>query len=189
MNERDEEQSEGRRPRVVDKRVSTGGSPSDRAEQGPTTEGAAAEGPTQHPPPDEEKSAQGPLPDRSEPSSTGEAPAPGGDPEAERVWTPEQEAEARRLAEEMARIPALDWVANAAVTLVNVAATKLDRGDVAEARLAIDALAALLSGVGDRLGEVQAPLRETLAQLQMAYANRTTAAPGQQNTPKGTAPG
>ena len=37
------------------------------------------------------------------------------------------------------------------------------------ARLAIDALAAVVEGLGDRLGEATGTLRDGLAQLRMAY--------------------
>lgn len=102
------------------------------------------------------------------------------------MWTPEQEAEAKRLAEEIAATPSLEWVVNSAVSLANIAATKLDLGDPADAGLAIDALSGLLKEVGPRLGNVEQPLRQTLAQLQMAFAQYVTAqqkpgAPG--NTP------
>lgn len=172
MNEeRDEERQERPRPRVVDKRVTAGD-----ASSGPETEDAAPEAapPGDSPAADtaSEASAGGGVQGPSARPEAGPGAAPG--PEAEGVWTPEEEAEARRMAEEMARIPALDWVANSAVTLVNVAATKLDRGDLGEARLAIDALAALISGLGDRLGDIHGPLRQTLAQLQMAYSQRAT---------------
>jgi hypothetical protein len=95
------------------------------------------------------------------------------------LWTPEQEAEAMRVVEEIARVPAADWIADSAVRLANVAGVKLDRGELAEAQLAIDALAALLTQVGTRLGEAEAPLRQTLAQLQLAFAQSANGPPAQ----------
>ena len=74
------------------------------------------------------------------------------------------------MAEEMARIPSIEWVINVAVTLANAAGTKLNEGLWEDAGLAIDALSAIVEKVGPRLGEAEAPLRQTLAQLQMAYA-------------------
>lgn len=93
------------------------------------------------------------------------------------MWTPEREEQAREMARQIAETPAIEWVLNVAVTLANVAGTKLDLGVGADARLAIDALAGLLDKVGDELGEAQAPLRQTLAQLQLAYAQLVTAPP------------
>lgn len=86
------------------------------------------------------------------------------------MWTPEREAQARQVAQQIAETPSLEWVVNVAVTLANVAGTKLDLGAVDDARLAIDAFAGLLDKVGSELGDAAAPLRQTLAQLQLAYA-------------------
>jgi hypothetical protein len=41
-----------------------------------------------------------------------------------------------------------------------------------EAQLAIDAMAAVLDGVGSRLGENEEPLRAALTQLQAAFVQR-----------------
>lgn len=83
----------------------------------------------------------------------------------------------RRVAQQIAETPSLDWVLNTAVTLANVAGTKLDLGATGDAQLAIDALAALVTGLGTRLGQAESPLRQTLAQLQMAYAERVAPPP------------
>jgi hypothetical protein len=98
-------------------------------------------------------------------------------PPGEEVWTPEQEAEAQRMAEEIARTPSLDWVVQTAVTLANVAGTKMQLGAGADAQLAIDALSGIIDSVGARLEDAQAPLRQTLAQLQMMYAERAAPPP------------
>ncbi|HEX2050059.1 MAG TPA: hypothetical protein VHJ34_05410 [Actinomycetota bacterium] len=143
---------ERRRPRVVDRRVSAR-----RDDEAPAP---APETPPPAAPPQPEATAT-PQP-QPEP-----APPPGGE---QPMWTPEQEAEARRMAEEIARVPARDWVVSAAMNLVNVATVKLDAGTPAEAQLAIDALAGLLDRVGDGLGDVARTFRQLLAQLQMAYA-------------------
>ena len=42
----------------------------------------------------------------------------------------------------------------------------------------LDALAALVNGLGAELQGAEGPLKQTLAQLQMAYAQRATAPPG-----------
>jgi hypothetical protein len=88
----------------------------------------------------------------------------------EKLWTPEQEAEARRWAQHIIETPSREWVLNTAVTLANVAAAKLEAQLASDARLAIDALAAIIDSVGPDLGDAETPLRQTLAQLQMAYA-------------------
>jgi hypothetical protein len=74
------------------------------------------------------------------------------------------------MTQHIAETPSLEWVLNTAVTLANVAGTKMDLGAVADAQLAIDALGVLVDGLGSRLGTAEAPLRQTLAQLRMAYA-------------------
>ena len=101
-------------------------------------------------------------------------PGPPGEPE----WSAEEEAAARQMAQEIAERPGLDWVVNTAVTLANVAATKLQLGDPGDAQLCIDALAGLLDSTKGRLEDADAPLRQTLAQLQMAYAQRASSPPG-----------
>lgn len=151
------EQTERRRPRVVDKRVSTRMSePGKAAPAGPEVSSGSSlpTSSVSSPPPSVSSASAGP------PQKEGE-----GD-----VWTPEREVQARQVAQQIAETPSLEWVVNVAVTLANVAGTKLDLGAVDDARLAIDAFAGLLDKVGDQLGDATAPLRQTLAQLQMAYA-------------------
>jgi len=175
--------------RVVDKRISSRAPASPPSE--PRSEKAPAEpspaDPDRHeapPPPVEaaEEATVTPLrPPVDEASAAASHPAGGAAPAAvtpppppgaagEGVWTPEQQEEAARMAEEMARIPSLEWVINVSVTLANAAGTKLNAGQVDDAGLAIDALAALVEKVGPNLGDAEAPLRQTLAQLQMGYA-------------------
>lgn len=154
--EREEEQGAARRPRVVDKRVSARtATPSQApAEARPTQPPVSSEPPPQPPP-----AAQ-----QSAPAEEDQGPDDPG------LWTPEQEAEAQRAVDEILRVPARDWVADAAVRLAQVAGVKLDRGDLADARVAIDGFGALVNGCAAELGEAERPLRQTLAQLQMAYA-------------------
>ena len=76
------------------------------------------------------------------------------------------------MAEEIARTPSLDWVVQTAVTLANVAGTKLQMGAIADAQLAIDTFAAIVDAAGPRLQDAETPLRQTLAQLQLMYAER-----------------
>ena len=91
--------------------------------------------------------------------------------------TPPQEAE--RLAQQLSEVSSRDWVVNTAVTLANVGAAKIDRGLLEDSRLAIDALSALINAVGPSLGEAENPLRQTLAQLQFAYAQGMQPPPAQ----------
>ncbi|MFN2587101.1 MAG: hypothetical protein ABR613_03125 [Actinomycetota bacterium] len=184
-----EQQSERPRPKVVDKRISARSAERPAAGSGATAEvtvGSVPEGPSgggggpepsqgqAAPQPQGSQAAREPQP--GEPSA---APPPG-----ERVWTPEQEAEARRIAQEIAQTPSLEWVVNTAATLANVAGTKLDLGAAADAQLAIDALAGIVSSVGPRLAGAEQPLRQLLADLQLAYAERVAAPPGPSPSPR-----
>lgn len=88
--------------------------------------------------------------------------------------TQEQEellAELQAAREQLAQTPAAVVVANHAIGLFQLAAIHLDRepANLDDARLAIDALAALVDGLPGRLGEEEQPLKEALAQLQLAY--------------------
>lgn len=166
-----EEERESRRPRVVDKRISSRPASPAPASEAPPTDTPVPEAPPEPAPPAVEET----------PSPSVETPAPpppveGGEPP---VWTPQQEEEARRIAEEIVRTPGVEWVVNTAVTLANVSATKLEFGDPADAQLTIDALAALLNGLGSRMQDAEAPLKQTLAQLQLAYAQRIAGPPEQ----------
>lgn len=157
---RDEEQGERPRPKVVDKRISA------RAETAP----ASPPEPRPDPAAATAEATVGSVPESPPPSEPAqEAPGPPGPP-GQRVWTPEEEAEARRIADEIARTPSIEWVINTAATLGNVAGTKLDLGAAADAQLAIDALAGIVNAVGPRLMGAERPLRQLLAELQLAYA-------------------
>ncbi|MGH2790979.1 MAG: hypothetical protein ACRDJ0_08360 [Actinomycetota bacterium] len=195
-NEQDhEEEQQPRKIRVVDKRISSrsaGSAPEPRSET------PSAERPEEAPrrpdapppvepreeatvtplrPPADEATAAASHPAGGAATAAGPPPAPPGAATGEGVWTPEQEEEARRMAEEMARIPSVEWVINVSVTLANAAGTKLNAGLADDAGLAIDALAALVEKVGPQLGDAEAPLRQTLAQLQMAYAQMAAGPP------------
>ena len=162
----DEEERERPRPRVVDKRVS-----------------ARPPSSTPPPTPEPEPPAQ---PQAASPGPGVEAPAPepprepaaAQAPEAQgQVWTPEQEEQARRIAEELARTPGPDLVVTFAMNFVEVASVKLEAGDLPGAQLAIDSFEGILTAVGPRLGEAEGAMRSVLAQLQMAFAQRAAGPP------------
>ncbi|HEX9258554.1 MAG TPA: hypothetical protein VF855_03385 [Acidimicrobiales bacterium] len=89
----------------------------------------------------------------------------------------DEEIEARLAAElaqarqRLAEVPADRVVANHAMGLFELGAIHLGRTppDLASASLAIDALGALVDGLGDRLGEHAGVLRDALAQIRLAY--------------------
>lgn len=84
------------------------------------------------------------------------------------------EEEMARVRAEIASTPAVDIVANHVIGLWNLAVLHLDpEGDqgrrLSEASIAIDAMGGIVDGLGDRLGDHAAPLRDALAQLRLAY--------------------
>ena len=99
--------------------------------------------------------------------------APGGEP------SPEQIEEMLRSRAELASVPVVDIVANHAVGLWQLAVLHLmpdpdpeglpTEPRLDEARLAIDALGALVEGLGSRLAPHDEALREALTQLRLAY--------------------
>ena len=75
------------------------------------------------------------------------------------------------LQEQLATTPAAVVVANHAYGLFELAALhlSLERPQLEQARLAIDALGFLVEGLGERLGESAGELTTALGQLRMAF--------------------
>jgi len=92
---------------------------------------------------------------------------------------PEMLAEAQRVRDQILNAPAADLVANHAIGLFEVAALHLgaERPKLDEAQLVIDAMAAIVDGLGARLGRHERVLRDGLTQLQMAFVEAKTASP------------
>ncbi len=88
------------------------------------------------------------------------------------------EEELRALARELAETPVEDIIANHAYGLFELAALHLSQMPVnlVAARLAIDAMGALVDGLGDRLGGHAATLADGLTQLRLAYVRISEAA-------------
>jgi hypothetical protein len=94
----------------------------------------------------------------------------------------------RRLHAELRAAPVEAVIANHAVGLLQLALLQLGLvgvpdtppppPDLVKAGLAIDALACLVDGLGNRLGEHEEPLREALSQAQMAYVEVAEAVEG-----------
>jgi hypothetical protein len=106
-----------------------------------------------------------------------------GEPSIEDL-TPEQRAQVEEMARQMdeararmLRMPAGVVVGQQAVPFSEVAAIYLSEQPprLADARMAIDALAAVVERLGTRLGEAEQPLRQTLNQLQLAFVNASNA--------------
>lgn len=92
---------------------------------------------------------------------------------------PLSEEEIRQLQAELGRINVDDVLIQTVVTLLNVGAHKAGLADPAvqpdleQTRQAIEAARALLPLLEARHGDQLAPVKDMLAQLQMAYAQRT----------------
>lgn len=164
MTVTDEQEDERPRPRVVDKRGGRGvGAPSEPTADAPGTPATPSGS-------DATTAEEPPIGSVADQSGGTDEPAP---PTRQEVWTPEQEAAAQAMADQIAATSGIELVVQTAVSLANIAAMKLDGGQDADARLVIDALGGIIKETGSQLGNVEQPLRQTLAQLQMAYAERT----------------
>ncbi len=102
----------------------------------------------------------------------------------EQPTTHAEDAEMREAMARLARTPVADIVANHAIGMWQLAVLHLGLGgeappDLAQASLAIDAMGALVDGLGDRLGEHAVPLRDAVAQLRLAFVqvSQTTERP------------
>ncbi|MDP8953645.1 MAG: DUF1844 domain-containing protein [Actinomycetota bacterium] len=100
--------------------------------------------------------------------------APGPEPDADQAA---MEQELRAMQEEVASAPAAVVVANHAVGLFQLAAIHLNRRppNLAEGRVAIDAMGALVEGMAGRLGDEEQALRDGLGQLRMAFVQLSAA--------------
>jgi hypothetical protein len=109
-------------------------------------------------------------------SGTGAHPGPSEGPPGG-IAAPESEEEARLRAEmaemerELADAPVEDVIANHCYGMFQLAALHLGQQPprLEEARLAIDAYAAVVEGLGDRLGPAAPTLRDGLAQIRLAF--------------------
>ena len=80
-------------------------------------------------------------------------------------------SEMAAVRDRLAQVPAATVVANHAMGLYELGAIHLsqDPPSFSEATIAIDAMAALIDRLPGRLGDDEATLRESLAQLRMAF--------------------
>ncbi len=78
------------------------------------------------------------------------------------------------FAEQLAGLDLGLLLTSTASTIASLAYTKLDRGDLAQAKLGIDALGALLPVLDD---DAKRDLGAALANLQVAYASRVSTPP------------
>jgi hypothetical protein len=96
---------------------------------------------------------------------------------------PQAAAQLAELQRQLAQTPAEIVVANHAFGLFELAALHLSREqpDFAAARLAIDAMAAVVEGLAGRLGEAESDLVTGLAQIRLAFVQVQAAKGGSAN--------
>ena len=124
--------------------------------------------------------APAPSPDQIPPRQVDQDRVPEGDLSEQQVAE-----EMRRVRAELASTPVVDLVANHAIGLWQLAVLHLTPEEGAEpsleeASLAIDAMGAIVDGLGSRLGENAEPLQQALSQLRLAFVQVSggTATPG-----------
>ena len=110
--------------------------------------------------------------------TAGPPPTAGRPPAEEREPTPEELEAALAQARAVLATPVIEHIGGHAMALFELAALHLEREaatggkeppDLAEASLAIDAMAALVEGLGDRLEPYRTQLEQALNQLRMAF--------------------
>lgn len=118
-----------------------------------------------------------PGPEAGPPPGVQAGPPPGA-PGEDRELTPEERAAAEEYARQMdaarqqlLETPAGLVVGQQALQFYEVAALHLSEPEpkLEEARIAIDALAAVVEALGSRLGEAQTPLTQAVHQLRLAF--------------------
>jgi hypothetical protein len=124
-------------------------------------------------------SGERPIP-RDEPAPAPSPPGPSPAAAGEEYDEEELRAEMLAMQEQLLRTPAAVVIANHGIAMLELAAVHLGQEPprLADASVAIDALAGLLDAVGPRMGENEAPLRQALHQLRMAFIEAKTAAGG-----------
>jgi hypothetical protein len=127
--------------------------------------------------------------DPREPSSDPDDAPSGPSGESSPAPTPEELEAVRELHERLTATPVADVIVNHAIGIWQLALVHLgvvtppdEQGrrpapDLAAAGLAIDALAALVDGLVDRLGDGEPMLRDALLQAQMLYVEIADAQP------------
>jgi len=95
----------------------------------------------------------------------------GGAPERQNAATGVDETELDEIRQQLLDAPVEVVIANHAYGLFELAALHLSAQppELDKARLAVDALGALVEGLSGRLGNVEQPLMDALAQIRLAY--------------------
>ncbi len=116
-------------------------------------------------------SGERPVPRESTGAAPQAPPAQAPADPAEQQAVDEMTAQMEAVQQQLLRTPAAIVVANHCIALYELAVLHLsqDPPNADYARIAIDAMAAVVEGLGARLGQNERPLKDALAQLQLAY--------------------
>ncbi len=100
----------------------------------------------------------------------------------EEISEEELQAHLAEVQRQLLEAPVEVVIANHCIGLFQLAVLHLDQSppNLAQAQLAIDALAAIVDGLGSRLRDQEKPLRDALAQLRFAFVQRKSS-----STPSG----
>lgn len=115
-------------------------------------------------------------PPASAPPQPGPRPSGGGrEPTDEEI-----RAELEEFSHQILQVPVAAVIANHCIGLFQLAAIHLDQQppNLEEARLAIDALGAVVEGLGPRLAGEEMPLRDALTQIRIGFVTVRDAASG-----------
>lgn len=112
----------------------------------------------------------GERPIRREPAPPAPTPPSSSVPAPEGQGTP-SESELSELRDQLARTPVEMVIANHAVAMFELAALhlSLEPPQLPQARMAIDAMALLVEGLGERLGDPARELTQHLSHLRLAF--------------------
>jgi hypothetical protein len=118
-------------------------------------------------------SGERPIRREPEPEPTPRQAPPSGD-ELREPTEEELAAHFAAVQQQLLQTPASVVIANHVIGLFQLAVLHLEQEPprFSEAKLAIDAMAAVVETLGSRLGEEEAPMREALTQLRLAYVQR-----------------
>ena len=129
-------------------------------------------------------SGERPVPRASEPErppaggSSGAASPPGALSRAAPPSEEELQAQLAEVQRQLLETPVAVVIANHCIGLFQLAVLHLEQSppNLAESKLAVDAMGAIIETLGSRLGEEERDLREALAQLRLGFVQRQMAA-------------
>lgn len=115
-----------------------------------------------------------PDPEPARPDLTGAPVGEGG------LSEEELQAHMAEVQRQLLETPASVVIANHCIGLFQLAVLHLEQSppNLPEAKLVIDAMGAIIEGLGPRLGQEAAPLREALTQLRLGFVQRQQSAGG-----------